>query len=107
MPPIRAELTGSNLCSALGITARAAAPVLALCRQLVAAGHDPALSYNLDSMPPVGAHGPYEERLVGSTCTVGGQPGVLEKSGDWLVCKPTRTDSAPAARTGVAAISRR
>jgi hypothetical protein len=42
MPAIRAELTG-NQCSALGVTARAAAPVLALCRKLVAAGHDPAL----------------------------------------------------------------
>ena len=41
--PIRAELTGSNLCSALVLTTRAPAPVLALCRQLVAAGHDPAL----------------------------------------------------------------
>jgi hypothetical protein len=37
---IRAEIA-SNACTALGITARAEAPVLALCRLLVAAGHDP------------------------------------------------------------------
>ena len=39
---IRAELYGSDMCSALGIMARAYAPVLELCRQLVAAGHNPA-----------------------------------------------------------------
>jgi len=38
---IRAELTGCNTCTALGISVRAAAPVLAICRSLVAAGHDP------------------------------------------------------------------
>src|SRR5215469_15190759 len=37
----RAELIGSA-CSALGITARGTTPVLALCRLLVEAGHDPA-----------------------------------------------------------------
>jgi hypothetical protein len=38
---IRAELTGCNTCTALGIRVRAAAPVLAICRALLAAGHDP------------------------------------------------------------------
>ena len=38
---IRAELSGSNICSALGIAIRAYAPVLELCRQLVAAGQNP------------------------------------------------------------------
>ena len=38
---IRAELIGSNTCSAAGKTAIGPAPVLALCRQLVAAGLDP------------------------------------------------------------------
>jgi hypothetical protein len=38
----RAELIGSDRCSALGITARGTTPVLALCRRLVEAGHDPA-----------------------------------------------------------------
>jgi hypothetical protein len=39
--PINATLTGSDCCEALGITARGRAPVLDLCRALVAAGHDP------------------------------------------------------------------
>jgi hypothetical protein len=39
--PIRAELIGSDQCSALGITVCGSAPVLNLCRRLLAAGHDP------------------------------------------------------------------
>jgi hypothetical protein len=35
------RLTACNTCTALGISVRAAAPVLAICRSLVAAGHDP------------------------------------------------------------------
>jgi hypothetical protein len=38
---IRAELTGCKSCTALGISVCAAAPVLAICRSLIAAGHDP------------------------------------------------------------------
>ena len=38
---ICAELTGSDTCAAIGITARGAAPVLALCRKLIETGHDP------------------------------------------------------------------
>jgi hypothetical protein len=40
--PIRAELSGDRRCSAIGITATGNAPVLALCRRLIEAGHDPA-----------------------------------------------------------------
>src|SRR5262245_59321999 len=39
---IRAELIDSDRCSALGMTERSSAPVLALCRRLVEAGHDSA-----------------------------------------------------------------
>lgn len=39
---IRAELEGANKASAFGIEATGNAPVLVLCRKLVAAGHDPA-----------------------------------------------------------------
>ena len=39
---IRAELIGSDCCSALGIAAYCSAPVLALCRKLIGAGHDSA-----------------------------------------------------------------
>jgi hypothetical protein len=38
---ICAELVGSERCTALGITARSTAPVLALCRALIEAGQDP------------------------------------------------------------------
>jgi hypothetical protein len=40
---IRAELTGSHIAMARGITARSSTPVLALCRQLIVRGFDPAL----------------------------------------------------------------
>jgi hypothetical protein len=39
--PLHAELTGDNTCTGSGITATGNAPVLALCRQLLAAGLDP------------------------------------------------------------------
>ena len=38
---IRAELIGSDRCSALGMDVRSSAPVLALCRALLTAGEDP------------------------------------------------------------------
>ena len=40
--PIRADIIGDDRCTALGIEARAAAPTLALCRKLIAAGIDSA-----------------------------------------------------------------
>jgi hypothetical protein len=42
LPVIRAEIRDSDTASALGITVTAEAPVLALCRELTAAGFDPA-----------------------------------------------------------------
>lgn len=39
---IRAELSGSDRCSGLGITANCAAPLLGLCRKLIDAGANPA-----------------------------------------------------------------
>jgi hypothetical protein len=41
MTNIHAEIIGSDRCEAAGITVRAAAPVLAMCRKLLAAGYDP------------------------------------------------------------------
>lgn len=41
---IRADLIGHDTCTALGVTVRGAAPVLALCRQLIDAGYGPATS---------------------------------------------------------------
>ena len=43
---IRAELIGSDTCTALGITSQSSIPVLAMCRALVEAGHN--LSSRLD-----------------------------------------------------------
>lgn len=40
--PIRAEIIGADQCRAEGIGVRGAAPVLAICRKLIAAGLDPA-----------------------------------------------------------------
>ncbi len=40
--PLRAELAGQSTAAACGITARGESPVLALCRKLIEAGHDPA-----------------------------------------------------------------
>ena len=40
---IRAELIGSDECKAAGRTISGRAPVLVLCRQLIADGHDPGL----------------------------------------------------------------
>jgi hypothetical protein len=39
---IRADLSGDDTCTALGITLRSGSPVLVLCRKLVEIGHDPA-----------------------------------------------------------------
>jgi hypothetical protein len=44
---IRGDLIGSNQASAAGIVATGHAPVLRLCRALVEAGHDPALSLEI------------------------------------------------------------
>jgi len=38
---IRAEVTGSDQASACGLTVCCSSPILTLCRQLIAAGHDP------------------------------------------------------------------
>jgi hypothetical protein len=45
--PIGATLSGDDIVTALGITAQSSSPVLALCRQLVAAGHDPATAMHV------------------------------------------------------------
>ena len=44
VPRLRAELIGSDRCIATGIDVQAASPVLTMCRRLLEAGFDPALS---------------------------------------------------------------
>ena len=39
---IRAVIEGAEQCTALGQRVQASTPVLALCRELIAAGHDPS-----------------------------------------------------------------
>lgn len=39
---IRAEIIGDDKATALGLSVRGRTPVLKLCRELIAAGHDPA-----------------------------------------------------------------
>ncbi len=43
MAGIRAEIEKDHTCTAAGIKVRARAPVLALCRKLIAVGFDPSL----------------------------------------------------------------
>jgi hypothetical protein len=44
---ICAVIVGTDRCDALGHKVRAAAPVLALCRELIEAGHDPGRSLDV------------------------------------------------------------
>ena len=45
--PICAVIVGTDQCEALGHKVRAAAPVLALCRELIEADHDPGRSLDV------------------------------------------------------------
>ena len=47
-----------------------------------------------NGQPEPGAY-PYRAELEGAQCTINGAPGTLQRDGDWLVCKPTRTDAVP------------
>ena len=44
---IRAALSGSDQCSALGVVARGGAPVIGLCRRLIETGIDPATALHV------------------------------------------------------------
>ena len=44
---LRTELSGSTICSAAGQVAIGHTPVLALCRALIEAGHDPSTPLNV------------------------------------------------------------
>jgi hypothetical protein len=80
---VRAELSGSTRCSALGITAAANAPVLALCRQLIAAGLDP------DSAMAVYRNGTLALRVRSI-----GEAARLEINGDGTGFRPAREPDA-------------
>jgi hypothetical protein len=42
LQPIHAELNGGDICTALGLVAQSSSPLIALCRALIRAGHDPS-----------------------------------------------------------------
>ena len=51
--PVRAQLIGAGRCVVDGYTTRGHAPILAMCRQLIAAGYDPRsplLAYRGDTL---------------------------------------------------------
>jgi hypothetical protein len=85
---IRAELIGSDTCRALNITVHGNAPVLALCRQLIETGIDPATALQ--------AH------RGGTLCLVVrsiGEAAALEINGDGTGFRPRRQpDAAPPMR---------
>ena len=104
--PIRAALIGSNHCEAEGITApRGSVPVLALCRALIEAGHDPnrplhayrgdVLALSVRSIGQgarlrVASHGVGFERLP--ECTEGSP--IRENGASHHPPLPTRTSSS-------------
>ena len=85
---IRAELTGSDTCSVAGITTRSTSPVLALCRALLSAGHNP------DSPLEV-----YRGEVLALTVRWIGIGTDLEVSGEGTGFRPRRQpDAAPPVR---------
>jgi hypothetical protein len=70
---IRAEIIGTDRCTAEGYTARSSAPVLALCRKLIDADFDPERTLRAYPDPP--AHARFRHRIPARTagpisCTV-------------------------------------
>jgi hypothetical protein len=85
---IRAEIVGDDTCSALGVTVRAYAPVLSLCRKLVEAGHDPRLPL----------HAYRGGVLALRVCSIG-EAADLEIGGEGTGFRPARKpDAAPPVR---------
>jgi hypothetical protein len=85
---IRADLTGTNTCTAAGVTARASAPVLALCRELLAAGVDPDRAMQVYRRATLSLH----IRSIGVAAG-------LEINGDGTGFRPSRKpDAAPPMR---------
>jgi hypothetical protein len=87
---IRAELIGSDCCSALGITASSTAPVLALCRRLIEAGYGPATSLEVWRGPTLCLR----IRSVGEAAQLEPSP-----RGVGFVCRPDVRGRPPIAQT--------
>lgn len=85
---VSAEITGDDTCTALGMTVRAAAPVLTMCRKLLAAGYDPTLRLEC-----------YRGHVLALTVASIGQAARLEVNGDGTGFRPyRRPDAAPPVR---------
>ena len=85
---IRAELIGSNACTALGLTVHGYAPVLASCRQLIDTGIDPATEL----------HASRGDTLCLSVRSIG-EAAALEMNGAGTGFRPAREpDAAPPMR---------
>jgi hypothetical protein len=80
---IRAEIVGDDTCSALGTKVRAYTPILALCRALVAAGHD--------QRRPLHA---YRGDVLALTVRSIGEAARLEISGEGTGFRPARKPDA-------------
>jgi hypothetical protein len=80
---IRADLIGSTTCSAVGIIANSPTPVQALCRRLVAAGHDPATPMHV-----------YRGATLALTVRSIGEAAGLEIGGDGTSFRPRRKPDA-------------
>jgi hypothetical protein len=90
--PIRAEITGSDACTALGTAVHGTAPVLKLCELLVAAGHDPAArleAYRGDTLC-------LKVRTIGEGARLRVAP-----HGVGFECLPACTAAPPMRQTGV------
>jgi hypothetical protein len=95
---LRADLIGTDACSAAGITTTGSAPVLVLCRRLLAAGHDPATRLEV-------CRGATLALIVRSI----GEPAQLEinsKGSDFAAHRPRVRTAPPVRKTGAAATQR-
>lgn len=79
MTPIRAELTSGSSCAALSMTVTAAVPILALCRKLIDAGHDPATPLDV-----------YRGKTLALRIRSIGEAAAIEIRGDCVGFRPAR-----------------
>jgi hypothetical protein len=82
---LHAELVGSNRCAIAGFTATSSAPILALCRTLIAAGFDPTTPMEC-----------YRNGVLALRIRAIGEAAALELNGEGAGFRPRRQpDAAP------------
>jgi hypothetical protein len=89
----RAELTGDDICSVLGVTVQTSSPILALCRKLIEVDRDPSTSLEV-----------YRKNILCVRITSIGQAAQLEPSptGVGFVRRHSRLRAAPSTPTAPA-----